>query len=196
MRTPPWLAARESTEAMMRYNSPEPMDIARTLCRRRDDRMAEPRLTGTCVAHGGGARPPPGEPDPTAAFSRSALLLPIWRCSLWWRTRCRSTFRPWPSWIPTTATISTTRWTTPTITAPTAKRWGPLAKQIWRDQDQEIKAVGQWRKAWYPEAPVYPVVLKTGCDPDSMESLERMSAAHIEAMRMMGSTPTRQNRVT
>jgi uncharacterized protein (DUF305 family) len=73
---------------------------------------------------------------------------------------------------------------------------GALAKQIWRDQAQEIKAMGQWRKAWYPEAPVYPVVLKTGGDPDSMASLERMSAAHIEAMRMMGSTPTRQNRVT
>ena len=72
---------------------------------------------------------------------------------------------------------------------------GALAKQIWRDQAQEIKAMGQWRKAWYPEAPVYPVVLKTGGDPDSMASLERMSAAHIEAMRMMGSTPTRQNRV-
>jgi uncharacterized protein (DUF305 family) len=29
-----------------------------------------------------------------------------------------------------------------------------------------------------------------------MESMERMSAAHIQAMRMMGSTPTRENRVT
>jgi uncharacterized protein (DUF305 family) len=73
---------------------------------------------------------------------------------------------------------------------------GALAKQIWRDQAQEIKAMGQWRKAWYPEAPVYPVALKTGGDPNSMESLERMSAAHIQAMQMMGSTPTRQNRVT
>jgi uncharacterized protein (DUF305 family) len=73
---------------------------------------------------------------------------------------------------------------------------GALAKQIWRDQAQEIKAMGQWRKAWYPEAPVYPVALKTGGDPNSMESLERMSAAHLQAMRMMGSTPTRENRVT
>ena len=73
---------------------------------------------------------------------------------------------------------------------------GALAKQIWRDQAQEIKAMGQWRKAWYPEAPVYPVALKTGGDPNSMESLERMSAAHIQAMQMMGSTPTRENRVT
>ena len=73
---------------------------------------------------------------------------------------------------------------------------GALAKQIWRDQAQEIKAMGQWRKAWYPEAPVYPVALKTGGDPNSMDSLERMSAAHIQAMQMMGSTPTRENRVT
>jgi uncharacterized protein (DUF305 family) len=73
---------------------------------------------------------------------------------------------------------------------------GALAKQIWRDQAQEIKAMGQWRKAWYPEAPVYPVALKTGGDPNKMESLERMSAAHIQAMQMMGSTPTRENRVT
>jgi len=29
-----------------------------------------------------------------------------------------------------------------------------------------------------------------------MEGLERMSAAHILAMQMMGSTPTRENRVT
>jgi uncharacterized protein (DUF305 family) len=73
---------------------------------------------------------------------------------------------------------------------------GALAKQIWRDQAQEIKAMGQWRKAWYPEAPVYPVSLKTGGDPNNMESLERMSAAHIQAMQMMDSTPTRENRVT
>ena len=73
---------------------------------------------------------------------------------------------------------------------------GALAKSIWRDQAQEIKAMGQWRKAWYPEAPAYPVALQTGGDPNSMESLERMSAAHIQAMRMMGSTPTRENRVT
>jgi uncharacterized protein (DUF305 family) len=72
---------------------------------------------------------------------------------------------------------------------------GALAKQIWRDQAQEIKAMGQWRKAWYPEATVYPVALKSGGDPNSMESLDRMSAAHIQAMQMMGSTPTRENRV-
>jgi uncharacterized protein (DUF305 family) len=73
---------------------------------------------------------------------------------------------------------------------------GALAKQIWRDQAQEIKAMGQWRKAWYPEAPVYPVAWKTGGDPNSMESLERISAAQIQAMQMMDSTPTRENRVT
>ena len=44
---------------------------------------------------------------------------------------------------------------------------GALARQIWREQAQEIKAMGQWRKAGYPEAPVYPVALKSGGDPNS-----------------------------
>ena len=73
---------------------------------------------------------------------------------------------------------------------------GALARQIWRDQAQEIKAMGQWRRAWYPEAPVYPVTLKAGGDPNSMDSLARMSAAHIQAMQMTGSTPTRDTRIT
>ena len=73
---------------------------------------------------------------------------------------------------------------------------GSLGKDIWRDQAREIKAMGQWRKAWYPEAPVYPVALKAGGDPNSMGSLERMSAAQIQAMQMTGSTPTKDNRVT
>jgi uncharacterized protein (DUF305 family) len=73
---------------------------------------------------------------------------------------------------------------------------GSLAKEIWRDQAQEIKAMGQWRKAWYPEAPVYPVALKPGGDPNAMADLIRMSPAQIQAMQMMASTPTRQNRVT
>jgi len=38
---------------------------------------------------------------------------------------------------------------------------GSLAKDIWRDQAQEIKAMGQWRRAWYPDAPVYPVALRS-----------------------------------
>lgn len=56
--------------------------------------------------------------------------------------------------------------------------------------------MGQWRKAWYPEAPVYPVALKSGGNPNAMEDLERMSIAQIQAMRMTGSTPTRNNRVS
>jgi uncharacterized protein (DUF305 family) len=72
---------------------------------------------------------------------------------------------------------------------------GALATSIWREQAREIKAMGQWRKAWYPEAPVHPVALKAGGDPNAMESLERMSAAQIQAMQMMGSTPTKDNRV-
>jgi uncharacterized protein (DUF305 family) len=73
---------------------------------------------------------------------------------------------------------------------------GSLGKTIWSDQAQEIKAMGQWRKAWYPEAPVYPVVLKTGGDPNAMADLTRMSPAQIQAMQMMASAPTRDNRVT
>ena len=73
---------------------------------------------------------------------------------------------------------------------------GSLAKAIWRDQAQEIKAMGQWRKAWYPEAPVHPVALRPGGDPDAMADLIRMSPAQIEAMQMMASGPTRENRVT
>jgi uncharacterized protein (DUF305 family) len=72
---------------------------------------------------------------------------------------------------------------------------GALATSIWREQAREIKAMGQWRKAWYPEAPVYPVALKVGGDPNSMAGLERMSAAQIQAMQMMGSTPSKENRV-
>jgi uncharacterized protein (DUF305 family) len=73
---------------------------------------------------------------------------------------------------------------------------GVLAKDIWRDQAQEIKAMGQWRKAWYPGAPVYPVALRAGGDPNAMADLIRMSPAQIQAMQMMASTPTRENRVT
>jgi uncharacterized protein (DUF305 family) len=72
---------------------------------------------------------------------------------------------------------------------------GALAKEIWRDQAQEIKAMGQWRRAWYPEAPVYPVVLIAGGDPNALADLTPMGAARMQAMRMMVSTPTRDNRV-
>ena len=73
---------------------------------------------------------------------------------------------------------------------------GALGKAIWRDQANEIKAMGQWRKAWYPEAPVYPVTLKRGGNPNAMADLTRMSTAQIQAMQMMGTTPNRENRVT
>jgi uncharacterized protein (DUF305 family) len=73
---------------------------------------------------------------------------------------------------------------------------GSLAKQIWNDQSQEIKAMGQWRKAWYPQAPVYPVALKEGGNPDSLADLTRMSSSQIEAMRMSGSAPSPETRVT
>ena len=72
---------------------------------------------------------------------------------------------------------------------------GALAKPIWRDQAQEIRAMGLWRKAWYPQAPVYPVALAPGGDPNSLAGLTRMSQAQIDGMRMMGEGPTKENRV-
>lgn len=56
--------------------------------------------------------------------------------------------------------------------------------------------MGQWRRAWYPDAPVYPVALRAGGDPSAMADLIRMSPAQIQAMRMMDSTPSRDDRVT
>jgi uncharacterized protein (DUF305 family) len=73
---------------------------------------------------------------------------------------------------------------------------GALARRIWSDQAGEIKAMGQWRRAWYPDAPPYPVVLAPGGSPDSMDGLARMGPAQIEAMRMGGGAPTRETRVT
>lgn len=73
---------------------------------------------------------------------------------------------------------------------------GSLAKEIWNDQSLEIKAMGQWRKAWYPDAPVYPVTYLPGGDPNSMSGVTRMTAAQIAGMRMMESIPTKSNRVT
>ncbi|MCS5693590.1 DUF305 domain-containing protein [Cyanobium sp. FGCU-6] len=73
---------------------------------------------------------------------------------------------------------------------------GALARDIWRDQAQEIRAMGQWRKVWYPDAPVYPVALKPGGNPDAMADLLPMSPAQIQAMQMLGSAPTRATRVT
>jgi uncharacterized protein (DUF305 family) len=72
---------------------------------------------------------------------------------------------------------------------------GALGKTIWRDQANEIRAMGLWRKAWYPQAPVYPVALAAGGDPNSLSGLTRMSQAQIDGMRMMGDGPTRENRV-
>lgn len=72
---------------------------------------------------------------------------------------------------------------------------GALATTIWRDQASEIRAMGLWRKAWYPQAPVYPVALAPGGDPNSLAGLTRMSQAQIDGMRMMGEAPTPDNRV-
>ncbi|MEA5441114.1 DUF305 domain-containing protein [Cyanobium gracile] len=72
---------------------------------------------------------------------------------------------------------------------------GALGKTIWRDQANEIRAMGLWRKAWFPQAPVYPVALAEGGDPGSLGGLTRMSQAQIDGMRMVGDAPTRDNRV-
>jgi uncharacterized protein (DUF305 family) len=73
---------------------------------------------------------------------------------------------------------------------------GALAKRIWSDQAQEIRAMGQWRKAWYPQAPVHPVVLRPGGDPNSLAGLQRMDAEQVAAMQMVGSPPSPASRVT
>ena len=73
---------------------------------------------------------------------------------------------------------------------------GSLGKEIWNDQSQEITAMGQWRKAWYPDAPVYPVTFLPGGDPNSLSGVTRMTAEQIAGMRMMDSIPTKSNRVT
>ena len=73
---------------------------------------------------------------------------------------------------------------------------GALAKDIWSDQSQEIKAMGQWRKAWYPDAPIYPVTYLPGGDPNSMAGVTRMGADQIAGMQMIESSPTKSNRVT
>lgn len=72
---------------------------------------------------------------------------------------------------------------------------GALAATIWREQAREIRAMGLWRRAWYPQAPVYPVALAPGGDPDSLAGLTRMNQAQIDGMRMMGEAPTPDNRV-
>lgn len=72
---------------------------------------------------------------------------------------------------------------------------GALGKTVWRDQASEIRAMGLWRKAWYPQAPVYPVALAKGGDPNSLSGLIRMGQAQIDGMRMMGEPPTPDNRV-
>ncbi|MEL0264758.1 MAG: DUF305 domain-containing protein, partial [Synechococcus sp.] len=64
-----------------------------------------------------------------------------------------------------------------------------LAHSIWRDQATEIKAMIRWRKAWYPQAPVYPVSLKPGGDPDAMSGLQRMTDEQIAMMQMVGTPP-------
>jgi len=51
MQTPPRSTPRESTEAMVRNIGRELGKIEREISRCRGDRVAEPRLTGTWMAH-------------------------------------------------------------------------------------------------------------------------------------------------
>ena len=55
--------------------------------------------------------------------------------------------------------------------------------------------MGLWRRAWYPQAPLHPVSLPAGGDPDSLAALTRMEPEQIAAMRMMGALPSPQERV-
>jgi uncharacterized protein (DUF305 family) len=73
---------------------------------------------------------------------------------------------------------------------------GALGKEIWNAQSQEIRAMRQWRKSWYPEAPLYPIAYIPGGDPNSMSGLTRMSSEQIAAMQMLDGKPTTQTRVT
>jgi len=73
---------------------------------------------------------------------------------------------------------------------------GSLANQIWDEQSQEIKAMGQWRKSWYPDAPIYPVSYRPGGDPNLLAGVTRMTEDQIAGMQMMESIPTKSNRVT
>ncbi|WP_051017158.1 DUF305 domain-containing protein [Cyanobium gracile] len=66
---------------------------------------------------------------------------------------------------------------------------GALGKTIWRDQANEIRAMGLWRKAWYPQAPVYPVALASYGDPNRLNGLTHMSQAQIGGIRMMDDAP-------
>jgi uncharacterized protein (DUF305 family) len=72
---------------------------------------------------------------------------------------------------------------------------GALAREMWRDQAQEIRAMGQWRRAWYPQAPVYPVSFRPGGDPNSLDGLQPMSSEQQQAMRMAGPAPSPEGRV-
>lgn len=73
---------------------------------------------------------------------------------------------------------------------------GALAREIWNDQVLEIRAMALWRRAWYPEAPTYPLSYRPGGDPNALEGLRRMTPDQIDAMQMVGSAPTRENRIT
>jgi len=41
-------------------------------------------------------------------------------------------------------------------------RWGPWVIRSGANQAREIRGLALWRKAWYPQAPVYPVALSQG----------------------------------
>jgi uncharacterized protein (DUF305 family) len=73
---------------------------------------------------------------------------------------------------------------------------GALGKKIWNAQSQEIRAMRQWRKEWYPEAPIYPIAYIPGGDPNSISGLTRMSSEQIDAMQMLDGKPTTQTRLT
>ncbi len=73
---------------------------------------------------------------------------------------------------------------------------GALARGIWDEQAREIRAMGLWRRAWYPEAPPAPQALRPGGNPDRLDGLQPMTAEQIAAMRMMTTLPGRSERIT
>ena len=73
---------------------------------------------------------------------------------------------------------------------------GALGKRIWDGQNQEIRAMQLWRKAWYPDAPTYPVSPVPGGDPNSATGLQRMGIDEIKEMQMLASPPKQGQQVT
>ncbi len=56
--------------------------------------------------------------------------------------------------------------------------------------------MGQWRKAWHPDTPIYPVTYLPGGYLNSLTGVARMTEDQIAGRQKMVSIPTKSNRVT